>query len=233
MTDRDPRIDPQPGDSLEYPSAGCFRNVRIVEMDRVYFIDVDAAGSTRGGSIPLVDWRAALASARTAGDNPSMSAIISECGQYRYRLNRDVQPSGIVVAYFGVNPSTAAAEIEDQTTRKWRGFTLRNGGRRYIAGNPFALRSTDVKALALAADPIGPDNARHLRQIIHEADVLVPCWGSRGKLPRSLHRSLDELGNLLAGTGKPLKVFGLTGGGDPLHPLTLAYDTPLVDWNIR
>lgn len=32
----------------------------------------------------------------------------------------------------------------------------------------------------------------------------------------------------LAPAGKPVMVFGLTRGGDPLHPLTLSYATPLV-----
>ena len=162
-----------------------------------------------------------------------MSAIISECGRYRYRLDRNVQLAGIVIAYFGVNPSTAAAEIEDPTTRKWRGFTVRNGGRRYIAANPFAFRATDVRELAATTDPVGPDNDRHLREIIDEADLLVPCWGRRDKVPATLRPAFDALGAMLAGSGKPLKVFGLTAGGDPLHPLTLGYDRPLVDWSTR
>lgn len=37
-----------------------------------------------------------------------MSAVISECGLYRYRLDRDVSPTGIVFAFFGVNGSDAA-----------------------------------------------------------------------------------------------------------------------------
>lgn len=159
-----------------------------------------------------------------------MSAIISDCGRYRYRLDRDVQLAGLVIAYFGVNPSTADVTVEDQTTRKWRGFTLRNGGRKYIAGNPFALRARNVNALAAAADPTGPDNFRYILEIIDEADLLVPCWGARSKLPRILHPQLDALRALLISSGKPLKVFGLTQGGDPLHPLTLGYDTQMVDW---
>jgi len=35
---------------------------------------------------------------------------------------------------------------------------------------------------------------------------------------------------MLCTSGKPVKVFGLTAGGDPKHPLMLPYDTPLVDW---
>lgn len=159
-----------------------------------------------------------------------MSAVISDCGQYRYRLDRDVQITGIVIAYFGVNPSTAGPLVEDSTTRKWRGFTCINGGRRYIAGNPFAFRSTDVRKLAAVEDPIGPLNRWHLDQIIGEADLLVPCWGNQSKVPRPLRKYINRLTLALHESGKPVKVFGLTKSGDPMHPLMLGYDTPLVDW---
>lgn len=159
-----------------------------------------------------------------------MSAIFSPCGTFRYRLERQVQLVGTVFGYFGVNPSKAGAEIEDQTTMKWRGFTQRNGGRSYIAGNPFAFRATDVRELAGAADPVGPENDAHIASIIRDADVLVPCWGNRAKLPKALRPRLDALADMLHASGKPVLVFGFTSGGDPLHPLMLGYHTPLIDW---
>lgn len=159
------------------------------------------------------------------------SAVLSSDGVYRYRLEREVQPDGIVFAFFGVNPSTADAETEDQTTKKWRGFTARNGGRRYIAGNPFAFRAREVKALASAADPIGPENHRVLQGIIGEADVLVPCWGDENKVPPRLRYRFTALKQMLADSGKPVRVFGYTSAHYPKHPLMLGYDTPLVDWN--
>lgn len=158
------------------------------------------------------------------------SAVISPCTDYRYRLDREVQERGLVFAFFGVNGSTAGPIEEDQTTKKWRGFTLRNGGRRYIAANPFAYRSTDVRRLAEVADPVGPENARYLREIIDEADVLVPCWGSRDKIPERLRHHLDALRAQIFASGKPVKTFGFTSSGDPKHPLMLGYDTPLIDW---
>ncbi len=160
-----------------------------------------------------------------------VSAVISDCGLYRYRLDRDVQFEGIVFAFFGVNGSKATADIEDQTTRKWFGFTLRNGGRKYIAGNPFGYRATDVRELAKAGDPVGPENARYLTEIISEADVLVPCWGNSSKVPERLRYHFAELRNLLIQSGKPVRIFGLTKSGDPLHPLMLGYDTPLIEWS--
>lgn len=159
-----------------------------------------------------------------------MSAIISHCGTYRYRLEREVQMDGVVVAYFGVNGSTATATEDDQTVRKWIGFTKVNGGRRFIVGNAFAYRATEVAELGLAGDPIGPENDAHIAQIIADADILVPCWGSRKKLPPRLYDRLDALRDILFAADKPVKIWGLSQSGDPLHPLMLGYSTPLVDW---
>lgn len=159
------------------------------------------------------------------------SAIMDVDEIWRYRLDREVQTEGLVFAYFGVNGSTATATENDQTVKKWIGFTTRNGGRRFIAGNPFAFRARDVRELAKVADPVGPDNAKHLLEIIAEADILVPCWGNRSKLPKHLRWRLRTLKADIFASGKPVKIFGLTKTGDPMHPLTLGYDTPLVDWN--
>jgi len=161
-----------------------------------------------------------------------MSAIISPCGRYRFRLERtvDMTTPGKVFAYFGVNPSTADATVDDSTVRKWIGFTTVYGGSRFIVGNVFALRATDVRELkdlnALAA--VRDENDRHIDQIAAEADVLVPCWGSRDKLPRVLRPWLDCTMTRLQNTGKPVMCFGLTASGDPKHPLILGYNTPLV-----
>jgi len=38
------------------------------------------------------------------------SAVLSPCGRYRYRLDREIQPEGIVIAYFGINvPESVSA----------------------------------------------------------------------------------------------------------------------------
>lgn len=160
------------------------------------------------------------------------SAVISVCELFRYRLDRDLGIPGLVFAYLGVNGSTADGDEEDHTTMKWNQFTRQNGGGRYIVGNPYAYRATDVRELASAVDPIGPENNRYLLQILLEADVIVPCWGSRGKLPKHLRPRLDTLRGWIFNTKKPVKIFGLTASGDPKHPLMLPYSTPLIDWRL-
>ncbi|WP_244828927.1 DUF1643 domain-containing protein [Caballeronia sp. TF1N1] len=161
-----------------------------------------------------------------------MSAVFSSCGAYRFRLERDVQMDGLTFAYFGVNPSTADARLDDATVRKWIGFTKVNGGRRFIVGNVSAVRATDVRELSrlLLSPEQYRENLQHLLQIIADADVLIPCWGCRSKVPRHMHNDFDTVLAMLLTSGKPVRHFGLTKGGDPKHPLMLGYNTPMVDW---
>jgi len=161
-----------------------------------------------------------------------MSAVFSPCLKYRYRLDRDVSNEGKVIAFFGVNPSYADAMKDDNTIRRMKGFTLSHSGKRLIVGNVFSYRSTDVRALAIADNCFGELHHYHLKEIISEADLLVPCWGSRNKLPRDLHSHLESTMILLIDSGKPVYTFGHTASGDPKHPLMLAGSTMLAPWKV-
>jgi hypothetical protein len=159
------------------------------------------------------------------------SAVLSPCGTYRYRLDREIGTGDQTIAFIGVNPSTADATADDATVRKWRGFATRLGTKRFIVGNVFGYRATDVNELKEVVDPFGPEWADHIQEILSEADLIVPCWGSRLKLPRMLYSALDTMNVILAMTEKPLLCWGTTGSGDPIHPLMLAYSTPLIPYN--
>lgn len=161
-----------------------------------------------------------------------MSAIFSPCKLHRYRLEREVQAEGLVYAYFGINPSTADAVENDATVRKWIGLTERNGGRRLIVANVFSIRSKDIKHLAAHTTMTaqGPQWAKHFKQIIKDADVLVPCWGASAKIPKHMRHMLDTVLAQLLASGKPVKHFGLTACQQPKHVQMLAYATPLIPW---
>lgn len=164
-------------------------------------------------------------------DQLDKSAIISPCGRYRYRLERECKKpfeGGKVFAFFGINPSTADAIEDDRTVSRWRWFTVREGGYRFIVGNVFSLRSTDVKKLAQADDLYGPDHWTHLKSIVNDADILVPCWGCSQKIPVHLRPAMKEMLKFLLSSGKPVYHFGFTGSGEPRHPLMLRNDTPLI-----
>lgn len=159
------------------------------------------------------------------------SAVISACGRYRYRLERDVSDQGIVAAILGVNPSTADAKVDDQTIRKDMGFARRLGCRRIIKGNKFAFRATDVKALRTARDPIGPENDAYLGDIMQDADIVIVAWGSLSKLPKRLRSRWRTIVKIAGVFGKPLYCFGTAQDGQPRHTLMLSYDTPLIEWS--
>jgi len=163
---------------------------------------------------------------------PRGSAILSDCGTYRYRLERDIGRFGnSSLAFIMVNPSTADATADDATIRKCMGFAERNGFGRLIVGNKFAFRATDVRALIKADNAIGPDNDAHLEQIARDADLLVAAWGPLSKLPRWLRSRWYAIAAIADRVGKPLHCFGTAQDGHPRHPLMLAYDTSLVEWS--
>ncbi len=160
-----------------------------------------------------------------------MSAIISPCGLFRYRLERTTGiTSTRTVAGIMVNPSTADATANDHTIRKWIGFSETIGAAKFIIGNKFAYRSKDVTDLQRAVDPIGPDNDKHIEQILRDADLHIVAWGTLGKLPPNLRYRWREVKAIADKVGCPLYCWGTAKDGHPKHPLTLGYDTPLIPW---
>lgn len=159
-----------------------------------------------------------------------MSAVISPCGAYRYRLERHALTGAGAVAWIMVNPSTADATQDDATIRKVIGFSNRMGAGWAIVGNKFAYRATDVRELKVCRDPTGPDNDAHLAAIISEAPTVVVAWGPLAKLPKHLHCRWRTVARIADDIGRPLMCFGTAQDGHPRHPLMLAYDTPLVEW---
>lgn len=144
---------------------------------------------------------------------PASSAVISPCGGYRYRLERQWDEEEAKVAFLMLNPSTADASQDDPTIRRCIGFAKAWGFGGLIVGNLFALRSTDPKALYSHPDPIGPDNNSHLDAIAHAAELIVCAWGTHGALHgrgREVAERLDD---------RNLAALRLTADGHPGHPL--------------
>jgi hypothetical protein len=166
-------------------------------------------------------------------DMAPASAIISECGIFRYRLERRIEAhgSGRTAAFIMVNPSTADAGRDDPTIRKIRGFSQRHGIGRVIVGNKFAFRATDIRALRRAADAVGPDNDRHLEQIMRDADLHIVAWGALAKLPPPLRTRWRDVAAIADRVGCRLLCLGTAQDQHPLHPLMLSYGAPLMEWS--
>jgi hypothetical protein len=166
----------------------------------------------------------------TTDPNTQGSAVISDCGLYRYRLERDGTGEGATVIVM-VNPSTADATQDDRTIGKLRGFGERNEWGRLIVGNLFAFRATDVRELGGQTDPVGPLNDWHLAAMMNEADRVIVAWGPVSKQPRAYRgirwrKVLDIAGNRpVYSIGAPAKC------GHPCHPLMLPYDSQITRWS--
>lgn len=157
-----------------------------------------------------------------------MSAVISECGTYRYRLTRRVgNPVRGTCLFIMLNPSTADAENDDPTIRRCMGFAAAWGFGMLEVVNLFAFRATDPKALLGASDPVGPDNDRHIEEAARGAGCIVAAWGVHGRLRDRGNRVLEMLWGM--DMGKPVLALGLTIDKAPKHPLYIRADTKPFD----
>ncbi|MEW9855890.1 DUF1643 domain-containing protein [Novosphingobium sp. M1R2S20] len=158
-----------------------------------------------------------------------MTAVISDCGRYRYRLERGGHGDG-ATAVIMVNPSTADAEQDDATIRKLKGFGERNQWGRIIVGNLFAYRATNVRDLGKVSDPVGPENDDHLWRIVSSVDRIVVAWGPVSKQPK-YQRARFRRFLAIAGSTPMFSIGPVANCGHPKHPLMLGYDNPLLPWS--
>lgn len=156
-----------------------------------------------------------------------MSAAFSPCKSYRYELRRhwgDPQSANIL-ALCGANPSTAGAEIDDNTIRKETAFAKREGCDGIVKVNVAAFCATDPKKCPSGVLGFGPNNEQYLRQICQECPVIVVAWGNVAQdehVRWALKIFQDEMATLMC--------FGINGNGSPKHPLYLRNDAPLIMW---
>lgn len=159
-----------------------------------------------------------------------MSAVISECGNYRYTLDRAWGPDLKLLLFIMLNPSKADAEQDDPTIRKNRGFSQRLGFDRFRAANLYGWRATDPRALSAyeVTDPVGEMNDFYLYESIRKAHIVIAAWGGhilpkRIKVPKA--DRVATVAKMMKGCGKPLYRLGMCNDGSPRHPLMLPYST--------
>jgi len=112
------------------------------------------------------------------------SAVISDDGKYRYRLDRDLGRDGKTAAFIMVNPSTADAEVDDATIRKLIGFSQRLGFGRFIVGNKFAYEGvTGTHQQKGLGRLLTPSVSRGLLHTALVSVVTVPAVQALKKVP--------------------------------------------------
>ncbi len=165
-----------------------------------------------------------ITKAFTKGDAES-EAVYSDCERYRYLLTRIWGP-GSRVLFIMLNPSTATEVQNDPTVERCERRARALGFGAFRVTNIFAFRATDPKVMRSADDPVGPANDAAIRDSLTWADAVICAWGNHG-----LHRDRGaEVEAMLRGSGAMLHQLGLTGRGQPKHPLYIGYDRQPEPW---
>ena len=156
----------------------------------------------------------------------SSSAVISECGRYRYELGRR-WGEGLTAVFVMFNPSTADAEQDDPTIRRCIGFAESWGCGALRVVNLFALRATDPRELRDAMDPIGNENDGYIRRACARRDVcvVVAAWGASLQRWPVAKRRRFAVERMLPADAVCL---ARTGDGIPRHPLFVKGDVERV-----
>ncbi|AJG18802.1 DUF1643 domain-containing protein [Cupriavidus basilensis] len=156
------------------------------------------------------------------------TAVVSECGTYRYRLGRRWD-DGPAMLFVMLNPSTADAEQDDPTIRKCIGFATRKGFGAVEVVNLFGYRATNPADLKAAGYDSGPENQRAItdavRESIDEGGAIVLAWGANA---RGLAAPVVVQG-IVRGMGAKAHALRLLDDGTPAHPLMLPYSCELVE----
>jgi len=152
------------------------------------------------------------------------TALFDATGVYRYRLGRVWAPLfPRRCAFLMLNPSTADERIDDPTIRRCIGFAQSWGYGALDILNIFAYRSTDPGVLDRVEDPVGPENDRHIREVVGNprCELVVAAWGVHGTCR---NRNSEVLKILPENT----MCLGFTKERHPKHPLYVPGDARLV-----
>ena len=157
------------------------------------------------------------------------SAIFSDCGRYRYRLERIWDRDGLILPWVLLNASKADSIRNDPTVTRVIGFTRRWGFGGLWLVNAYAAVATKPRDLFAMDDNVGPRNRHHVQETIRNAWrharsgsgtsrlPVIAGWGNHGAHGGHDHRVM----NWILSAGPPVRVecLGVTRLGCPRHPL--------------
>lgn len=161
------------------------------------------------------------------------TAVLSECGTFRFQLTRGLERkewsttlAGGFVAWVLNNPSTADADIDDPTSRRCWAFTQAWGYGNMMIVNTNPFRATDpVRARnSMPHERILVANDSWLRYAQGQSPLVVCGWGDKAN-PELALRAVK----VLHAVG-PLHVLGVTQAGNPRHPLYQPGDLKPTLW---
>lgn len=160
-------------------------------------------------------------------ESDSRGALLSDDGVYRYNLWRR-WGDGLLLGYCMLNPSTADADLDDQTIRRCSYFAKREGYGGIYVVNLYAFRATQQSDLwRLGGGGRGPDNDLHITAAIlnERIGAFVAAWGA---LPDAARQRQQQVREMFKEGGRDLQCLGLTKKNWPRHPSRLGNSVALV-----
>jgi hypothetical protein len=154
------------------------------------------------------------------------TAAFSDCGRYRYLLERR-WTDGPICVFVGLNPSTATAGSDDATVRKCIALARSWGFSGLTMANLFAVRCRYPQILSTHQDPVGPENDRFLLPAIEQAHTVVAMWGNHGLKSYGQSARRDQY---ILSLRDDWQCVGVTKHGAPRHPLYVASSSILVNF---
>jgi hypothetical protein len=161
----------------------------------------------------------------------------SACRDYRYTLLHqwDELFARRRALFICLNPSTADEGQLDPTLTRIKAFCQRLEANEFLMLNSFAYRATAPKDMMAVADPVGPDNDRHIQQAIQQAYALnqgsldIVCgWGNHGLHMDRQAAILQLLAPFREWPQLQLFCLGKNTNGTPKHPLYIAANKAFV-----
>lgn len=154
-------------------------------------------------------------------------AVFSDCGHYRYWLERwwayGVNPMVFVMC----NPSDADAFRDDHTVRRCMAFARSHDKGGIIVVNALAYRATDPATLPPLVIARGPENGHYLEKAAGMGDPVF-AWGKRMRGYEDAYLSAYHIFM----TSKRY-CLGMTVDGDPRHPARLSKAARISPWELN
>ncbi|MBB4277058.1 DUF1643 domain-containing protein [Rhizobium mongolense] len=164
------------------------------------------------------------------------TAVISECGRYRYELTRVWETGRPLLVTCMLNPSTADADNDDPTIRALIHFCKAWGYGGLLVVNLFAFRSSSPIEMMAQLAPRGPKNEQFIGQALGVARSqnmpALAAWGAHGAHhagPNDWEGGQDWLCGVARKHTVDLICLGTTKDGFPKHPM--ARGTHRIDRN--
>jgi hypothetical protein len=154
------------------------------------------------------------------------TAALSDCGLYRYELQRIWVAKGPILVTCMLNPSTADADKDDPTIRTLIHFGKLWGFGGLLVVNLFAFRSSSPKEMMAHHFPRGPKNIEFINGALtlarSQSQPALAAWGANGAHhagPNDLEGGQDWFCRLARHHTVNLTCLGTTAGGFPKHPM--------------